>query len=144
MAAKKTAAAKNTPAAYLAALPEAVRGEVKRLDAIIREAAPKLSPYVAGSMLGYGRYRYRYESGREGESCKIGLAARASGISVYVCAADEKGYLAEREAPKLGKVSVGKSCIRFKKVDDLDLRVFAALLKKAARTPAPGEITPSS
>ena len=53
-------------------------------------------------------------------------------ISLYICSVDEAGrqYIAEKYKKELGKVNVGKSCIRFKKAADLDLRT----LKKALRT----------
>jgi Domain of unknown function (DU1801) len=83
-------------------------------------------------MLGYGRIHYRYASGREGETCLIGLAARKHGISLYVNAADEDGYMAETWASRLGKVNVGKSCIRAKRADDIDRKELAGLLRAAA------------
>lgn len=85
-------------------------------------------------MLGYGRYHYRYASGREGESCIVGLASRNAGISVYVNAGDGESYLAETIASRLGRVSVGRSCVRIKRLDDVDRKAFTELIRTAART----------
>ncbi|MGZ3424409.1 MAG: DUF1801 domain-containing protein [Polyangiales bacterium] len=130
--------------AYLASLPEKRRLEVTRLHELITKTVPDYRVQVGSGMIGYGKYRYRYESGllgrERGESFRIGLASRAAGISIYVNAADAKGYLPESHAAQLGKVDVGKSCIRIKKADDLDVTAFVALLKKAASMRAPGEI----
>lgn len=85
-------------------------------------------------MLGYGTYRYKYASGREGDAAVVALASQKNHISLYLgCATDEEGYLAERNKDRLGKVSVGRSCIRFKKIEDLDLNVAMELVKQAAR-----------
>ena len=83
-------------------------------------------------MLGYGKFHYRYASGREGDTVLIGVADNEQAISLYVMAADEQGYLAEQYAPRLGKASCGKSCIRFKRFDDLDLTVLEELVRRAA------------
>jgi hypothetical protein len=142
MAAKKKSVT-STPESYLAELPEARRGEVTRVHEIIRKVVPSLAPSIGSSMIGYGSYHYRYESGREGDAFRIGLSSRANGISVYVAAFEDGGYVAERMAKELGKVDVGRSCVRFKKVDDLDPAAFKALLKKGATVPAAGEVPPA-
>jgi hypothetical protein len=130
-----------TPAQYIAAAPHPKRKVLEELDALIRRTVPSFEPYVAGTMLGYGRYHYRYASGREGDSCRVGLASTKTGFSLYVCLADESGYIVEQEKARLGKVDVGKSCIRFKRLEDLNLRVVEELLAKARRMKAPGETT---
>lgn len=150
MAAKKTAAKPTKsvePAApsgdvetFLTALPEPRRSELRRLHALIVATVPQFAPHVVGSMIGYGPYQYRYESGREGRSSRVALASRAQAISIYVAAADERGWLAERAAPALGKVKVGKSCIGVKKLDDLSTEAFVDLLRRAAAIRGPGEV----
>ena len=54
-------------------------------------------------------------------------------MSLYICAAEDGGYLAEQNAERLGKVSVGKSCVRFTKLDNLDLDVAAELCRRAVK-----------
>ncbi len=83
-------------------------------------------------MLGYGSYHYRYATGREGDAFAIGLANQKQYVSLYLNATVDGAYLAETNAGRLGKVSVGKSCVRFKKLDDLDLDVVAELVRTAA------------
>jgi hypothetical protein len=128
-----------TPAQYIAATEDAKRADLRALDALIRKTVPSFAPYVAGTMLGYGKYHYRYASGREGDSCRVGLVSNKTGFSIYVSAMDEKGYLAEQAKDRLGKASIGKSCIRFRRVADLRLDVLVEVLEKAATLPAPGE-----
>jgi hypothetical protein len=130
-----------TPTQYIAAAPEEKQPTLKALDVLIKRAAPSFKPFVVGTlMLGYGKYHYRYESGTEGDSCRIGLSANKGGFSLYISAADSKGWLPEQSKSTLGpKVSVGKSCIRFKNLEDLDLPSLESLIKKSHGMKAPGE-----
>lgn len=126
---------------YLDALAEPKRSEISTLHDLIVKNAPAFALERAGAMLGYGRYHYRYESGREGTSHRIALSANKTGISLYVSAVDEGGWLAEQAKDVLGKkVSVGKSCIRMKRLADVDLGALATLIARASSTPAPGMV----
>jgi hypothetical protein len=82
--------------------------------------------------LAYGPYRYKYASGREGDWCVIGLGAQKNYLALYVCVTKNGKYLAEVYEKRLGKVSCGKSCIRFKKLDDLNLEVIEKFCAEAA------------
>lgn len=121
-----------TVAEYLEGLPEPRRTQIRQLHELIRQEVPDLEPHVDRGMIGYGRYHYRYASGREGDSWQIGLSSRKQYISLYTCAANAQGYLAEQYAPRLGKADVGRSCIRFRKPEDLDLAVVRDLLRATA------------
>jgi hypothetical protein len=123
----------KTPKQYLAALEEPRRGDLTRLDKLIRKVVPKLKPFIHAGLLAYGPYRYKYASGREGDWFRIGLASNKAYVSLYVCAADARGYVAERYRDLLPKASIGKSCVRFKRLDDLDLAVVSAMLKEGSR-----------
>src|SRR5262245_33338495 len=105
----------QTPAEYIAAVDAKRRSDIAALDALIRKHAPKLEPVIMSGMLGYGPFHYRYASGREGDTCKLSIASNASYISLYCCAADETGYVAERYVNRMPKASIGKTCVRFKK-----------------------------
>jgi hypothetical protein len=103
------------------------------LDQTIRAAAPKLAVERSGKMLAYGPFHYRYESGREGDAHAVAIMDGAQAISVYVMGYDDGVYLAESFAERLGKVAVGKSCIRVKRVGDLDLEAFDELIRAVAQ-----------
>jgi hypothetical protein len=122
-----------TPQEYLDAVEPGRRAELRRIYDFIRDAVPKLQPVMHNGFLGFGMMKYKYASGREGEWFKIGLASNKQNIAIYICAVDEGGYLAEQHADQLGKCSCGKSCIRFKKFDDLDHKVLKMILKKAEK-----------
>jgi hypothetical protein len=124
----------RTPEDYIAALEEPRRSDIARLDKLIRKTAPRLKPAICAGMLGYGLFHYKYASGREGDTCKLSIASNKQYISLYAFASDEKGYVAERFKKKLAKASIGKSCVRFKKLEDLDLDALAELIKVTAKT----------
>jgi len=123
----------TTPAEYIAAVDDARRADIAALDALIRTHAPDLEPVIMGGMLGYGPFHYRYASGREGDACKLSVASNASYISLYCFATDEKGYVAERYVDRLPKANIGKTCVRFKKLADLDEEALAALVEATAK-----------
>lgn len=124
----------KTPEQYLASLPEPRRTALTAIHKAILSAAPGLKPSIGSGMLGYGTYHHKYASGREGETAVIGLASQKNHISLYFgCATDDDGYLAEKNKDRLGNVSVGRSCVRFKKLEDLNLKVAMELVKEAAR-----------
>lgn len=129
---------------FIAALPENRRETMQAVHQAIRKAAPKLAPFVTAGMgtpmLGYGKYHYQYASGREGDWFLIGLAAGKSLYNLHICSADEGGYLVEQNAKKLGKVKTGRSCINFKKLEDLDLSAAMALVKQAVKVGGLGAV----
>ena len=121
----------TTPAQYIAAADETKRSDLTKLHHLIRAALPDHETCIAHGMIGYGPYHYRYASGREGESVRVALASNKTGFSVYVACVDDKGYLAEQAKSRLGKASVGKSCIRFKRLEDIALDVLGDVLERA-------------
>ena len=123
----------RTPDEYIAAVDDKRRPDIVALDALIRQHAPKLERVIMDGMLGYGPFHYRYASGREGDACKLSIASNKSYISLYCFAADEEGYVAERYVDRLPKANIGKACVRFKKLADLDEKALVALIKETAR-----------
>ncbi len=122
----------KTPEEYIAQVEEKRRDDIQKLHDLVREVAPELEPTMDFKMLGYGKMKYKYASGREGEWMKIGIANNKQYISLYCCAADDKGYVAERYKERLPKASIGKSCVRFKRVSDLDEDVLRELIRESA------------
>ena len=124
---------------FLAALPADRRATITAVHKAIRKAVPKLAPFMTSGMgpsplIGYGKYRYKSASGREGDWFLIGLAAGKKDYSLHICVGDKDGYLVEQNAAKLGKVKTGRSCINFKYLADLKLDVAMGLVKQAAKS----------
>ena len=134
----KTAA--RTPDEYIDRLEEPRRSHIAALHALIRETAPGLEPHIASGMLAYARYHYRGKSGSEGEWFHIGLASNKRYISLYVMAtAPAGGYLAESYKERLPKADIGRSCVRFKRPDEVDQEALRELIRGAARFSPIGE-----
>jgi uncharacterized protein DUF1801 len=116
--------------------------DIERLDELIRDTLPDLEVVrESEGMIGYGPFHYRYASGREGDTYRVSVANRKAGISLYVpCVTEDGRYLAESRAHEFPKANVGKSCVRFKRLDDLDEPALRALLAEAGRLPAPGAV----
>ena len=129
----KAAPSIKTPSQYLASLPAERRVTLTKLHNAIRKAAPSLRPHIAYGNIGYGNYHYRYASGREGDWPVVGLASQKQHIGLYLCICDGTGYLPEKNKARLGKVSVGKGCIRFRRLENLNLKVAMELVKRAAK-----------
>ena len=125
---------------FLATVGPARRELVEAIDRIVREAAPDLAPGAYGKMLGYGPFHYRYASGREGDAFAVALRDGAQAVSLYVLGHEEGRYLTEHRADRLGAVSVGKSCIRLKRLEGVDVDELRALIAESARQWRRGEL----
>jgi uncharacterized protein YdhG (YjbR/CyaY superfamily) len=120
---------------YLDALPPERREQFDALHAFILKTVPSLKPHFAYNMLGYGKFKYLGYKKEWLDWPVIGLASQKNYISLYVCAVEGKEYIAEKNKKDLGKVNVGKSCIRFKKLEDVDVKTLAKVLKAAEKNP---------
>ena len=124
----------STPTEYIAQLEEPRRKDIADLHKLIRKTVPGLKPHIQAGMLAYGPFRYRTGSGKEQDWFRVGVASNKAYISLYACAADDRGYVAERYKKRLPKASIGKSCVRFKRLSDVDSKQLQALLKETAKT----------
>lgn len=125
---------------YIDHIDEPRKSEIKKIDAFIRKTLPNVKPTFLYNMLGYGRYHYKSSSGREGEWCLVSLASQKNYISIYVCSLIQGKYVAETYKDKLPKGSTGKSCIRFKKFEDIDFDLLKEILLKAEKSDWMGKV----
>lgn len=124
----------RTPAAYLAAIrDEARRADMEELDRLIRKTVPDLEPSGSTTGIGYGTYHYRYATGREGDCAIIALSSRAQYISLYVMGVEGGRYIAESYRSKFPKANVGKCCVRFKRLEDVDKKTLVELIRAGAK-----------
>jgi hypothetical protein len=120
---------------YIDSVPEDRKELISFLHDFIQKAAPGLKPHFAANMLGYGSFPYRNYKNEPIEWPTVALANQKNYVSIYVCAVDDDGYIAEKYQKDLGKVSVGKSCIRFNKLEDVDLPTLKKVLQFAEKHP---------
>lgn len=130
----KPTKAKTVPE-YFNALPPERREILEALQKIIKKVAPKLKPNFIYNMPGYGSFKYTNYKKEVIDWPIISIASQKNYVSVYVCALKDGEYLAEKYKDQLGKVSVGKSCIRFRRLEDLDLKILEKVIKQAAKSP---------
>lgn len=120
---------------YLASVPPERKELVAFLHALIQKSAPSLKPHVAATMLGYGSFPYRNYKKEMVEWPVIGLVNQKQYVSVYVCSIVDGEYVAEKHKKDLGKVSVGKSCIRIKKIEDVNAEGLKKVFQIAEKHP---------
>jgi len=125
----------HTVEEYLAAIPKERKDIINTLHTFIIKTAPKLKPHFAYNMLGYGSFPYKNYKKEMISWPVVSLANQKNYVSLYVCALENGKYLAEKYKKELGKVSVGKSCIRFKKLEDVNLPVLRKVIQAAAKNP---------
>ena len=125
----------TTVAEYLAMLPSERVAPMQFLHEFIQAQAPELKPIFAYNMLGYGTFKYKNYKNEIIDWPVLSLASQKNYMSFYVCALEGGKYIAEKYKDSLGKVSVGRSCIRFKKIDDLDLDTLKKVIRLGVKSP---------
>jgi hypothetical protein len=106
----------------------AKRDDSQRLIALMEEVAGA-PPVLWGSMIGFGRYHYKYASGTEGDSFLIGFAPRKAEFSIYLMGSYLPEELDRRDAllARLGKHRMGKACLYVKRLSDIDMDMLREL-----------------
>lgn len=113
---------------FLETIPEQVRRDSRELIALMSEVTGEKPVLWGSSIIGFGNYHYKYESGREGDWMRIGFSPRKAAISLYLnCELDE----IQNELASLGSYTTGKSCVYIKRLCDVDLEVLRLILKKS-------------
>ncbi len=117
--------------AFLDLLEPARRRDADHLVAIMSAATGELPILWGASIVGFGRYHYRYETGREGDSALVGFSPRRTEFSIYLTGVyfpDSGDRTAEIRA-RLGKHRMGKACLYVRKLDDIDEDVLRELIE---------------
>jgi hypothetical protein len=104
---------------------EQQHADCRKLMALLGKATLQSPKMWGPSIVGYGRYRYTYESGRTGEAPVTGFAIRGREIVIYLLA---EGKAQSPLLSKLGKHRIGKVCLYFKQLSDLDCSVLEKLV----------------
>jgi hypothetical protein len=105
--------------------PEGRQEDARTLSAMMARISGEPAVMWGPSIVGFGQYHYRYDSGREGDMCRIGFSPRKGALTLYAMVPyhDPSPLLAS-----LGKHSTGKGCLYIKKLSDVDADVLEALV----------------
>ena len=105
---------------------EGRRKDAETLLAMMRRITGEEPVMWGPAIIGFGRYHYKYESGREGDFMRTGFSARKTSLVVYIMPGytDFSAILA-----RLGKHKLGKSCLYINKLADVDLDVLEELIR---------------
>ena len=115
---------------YREALPARTRRDAETLIALMRRATGQ-DPRLDGSIVGFGTYHYRYDSGREGDAPAAAFAMRKAARTIYLM--DGVGAH-EAELARLGPPTTGVGCVYVKELDAIDLDVLEAIVADGYRT----------
>jgi hypothetical protein len=120
---------------YLLMVPGDRKKDINFLHDFIQKAVPKLKPYFASNMIGYGSFYYLDSKKQKRDWPIIALANQKNYISIYVCAVVADKAAVEKYKKELGKDTKGISCIRFKKIEEINLETLKIVLKLAEKNP---------
>ena len=127
MAENKTKPTKSSVTAFMNGIEdEQKRRDAKKVAAIMREVTGARAKMWGENIVGFGQYHYKYASGREGEWMNVGFAPRKGKMTLYIMPGFEH-Y--DNLLSKLGKHSIGKSCLYIKKLEDVDQEVLKELVR---------------
>ncbi len=126
MAGNKTKPTKVRVTDFLNAIEDpGKRADARKVAAMMRRATGKRATMWGSSIVGFGTYHYRYESGREGDFMVTGFSPRKQALAVYIMAGFS-GYAPLMK--KLGNYKTGKSCLYIKRLSDVDEDVLEQLI----------------
>ena len=129
MAENKTQATQSDVSVFLDSITdERKRADCLELVTLMSEVTGEKAKMWGASIVGFGQYHYKYESGREGDFFLTGFAPRKQNLAIYIVPGFD---IAPDLMEKLGKHKTGKSCLYVKTLDDIDRKVFARLVKKS-------------
>jgi hypothetical protein len=126
MAENKTKATDVSVESYLSGIQdESRRKDCEALTKLMSKVTKQQPKMWGTSIVGFGSYHYKYESGREGDAPVAGYSSRKGDITLYL-AADSPAY--EKLLAKLGKHKTGKGCLYIRKLSDVDLKTLEQLI----------------
>ena len=123
----KTVAESADPKAFISSVEHPVRrADAEMLMALFSEVTGYDAVMWGSSIIGFGKYHYVYDSGREGDFLATGFSPRKSNLSIYIM----PGYQDYGDIlARLGKHKMGKSCLYVNKLADIDLDVLQELIR---------------
>ena len=128
MAENKTKPTTVDPTAFVAGVEHKTRrADAERLLEIFHDVTG-LEPKMWGpSLIGYGRYHYKYDSGREGDMLMTGFSPRKANLVMYIMPGYQ-GEAMQDMLSRLGKHKLGKACLYINKLADVDESVLREII----------------
>ena len=131
MAENKTKPTKAGVTAFLNSVEDRQkRADCRKVAAMMRRATGKRAKMWGSSIVGFGTYHYKYDSGREGDFILTGFSPRKQALTVYIMPGFSR-Y--DALLKKLGKYKTGKSCLYIKRLADVDERVLEKLIGRSVK-----------
>ncbi len=129
MAELKTRPTDKSVKQFIEAITDKTRQRDCRKILQIMKKATRTNPRMWGkSLVGFGSYHYKYDSGREGDWFETGFSPRKQDLTLYIMSGFMRyGSLLK----KLGKHKTGKSCLYIKRLDDIDFDVLTNLIRES-------------
>jgi hypothetical protein len=125
----KTKATALSVTAFLDEVPdEGRRADAKALLKLMQSATGEKPKMWGPSIVGFGSYHYKYETGREGDMPVVGFSPRKAATVLYGL---HSATGAEEMLAKLGKHTTGKGCVYVKKLADVDQKVLKSMVEKS-------------
>src|ERR1035441_9481225 len=129
MAENKTKPTQLSVTAFIDAVADpARRADAKVLVKLMQSAAGEKPKMWGPSIVGFGSYHYKYDSGREGDAPLAGMASRANAITLYIGSNFEKR---DELLAQLGKHKLGGGCIHIKQLADIDTKILIQMVKNS-------------
>ena len=131
MAENKTRETKASVTAFLNAVDDPRRrADARKIAAMMRRATGDRARMWGSSLVGYGKYHYKYDSGREGDFMLTGFSPRKQNLAIYIMPGFDDF---EALMKKLGKYRTGKSCLYINKLQDVDEKVLEQLIARSVK-----------
>jgi hypothetical protein len=129
MAQNKTQPTQQKVSEFIAGIEDTrKRSDCRELMKLMRKVTGNRAKMWGTSIVGFGKYHYRYASGREGDFFLTGFSPRKQALTIYIIS----GFEAHSELmEKLGRFKTGKSCLYVKSLDDINRSVLDQLVRES-------------
>ena len=125
---------------YITSQPQSKRADMETIQSLMLSVLPKGKLWfddgkdsggkvVSNPSIGFGSRTTTYADGKTRDYYQIGMSANTSGISIYILGIEDKTYLVRTFGGALGKASVSGYCIKFKKLQDIDINTLEAAIR---------------
>lgn len=129
---------------YIGSQPQSKRVDMDSLHKFILQILPDTilrfddgknseGKIVTNPTVGYGNYTIKYANGTTRDFFQIGISANTTGISIYILGIADKTYLSQTYGNQLGKASVTGYCIKFRKLQDINLSTLEAAIRDGVK-----------